>query len=428
MKKVIFSAAAFGMVAVSGMTLAPTTSEAIPAFARQTGAACYSCHHQSFPAIKAFGRAFKMNSFTDVGDQALVEDDNLSIPAVLNATFVVKGNAQNVSVTPNTTPSATVYTIPTDAVLMLGGRIGTNTGAFIEFNGTAANWQLINSFDAGGFKVGIGAHNTGFGGSGVLELSNVFGQHGGVLFGKQLSAVENAGFTQGTTGIGAWVGNDMGVLQFALIAPSVATGGATNVGLKFGKLVRGIATLDLAGWDTLIGFGIVTGKAGKPVLGDNGAAAAEIPMDLQFIDVQLQGEVGDASIGVYADWAHAKGKTGANIPPAAANYYGGSANFTGAAYGIAGAVANGTGNKYDGYSIRATVEPVDHFLFLIGYGTHKVTTATGSQKENIFQLGGQYAIYQNMELKLVYQAIKDTTPLGVAAKANVTTLEVEALM
>ena len=44
MKKSILSAAAFAVVAVSAVAVAPTTSEAIPAFARQTGAACLSCH------------------------------------------------------------------------------------------------------------------------------------------------------------------------------------------------------------------------------------------------------------------------------------------------------------------------------------------------------------------------------------------------
>jgi len=63
MKYMLFSSAAFAHVAVSGVMLAPTTASAIPAFARQTGAACYSCHFQAFPAIKAFGRAFTMGSF-----------------------------------------------------------------------------------------------------------------------------------------------------------------------------------------------------------------------------------------------------------------------------------------------------------------------------------------------------------------------------
>jgi len=420
MKKMIFSAAAFALVAVSGIALAPTTASAIPAFARQTGAACYSCHFMAFPAINAFGRAFKMGSFTDVGDEALVEDDNLSIPAVLNATFVVKGEAVNTS-SSAALPSDTTYKIPADDVLMLAGRIGSNTGAFIEFDGTAANWQLINSFDVNGFKVGIGAHKSGFGGSGVLELSNVFGQHGGTLFGKSISAVENSDFTTDTTGIGAWIGNDLGVVQFALVAPATATTGTSNIGGNFGKLVRAFATLDVGGWDTLIGVGFVTGTAGKNNLGASGAVATRVPMNLQFVDAQAQGEVGDMSIGVYADWAHAKGKTSAAL----------TGNFYGATAAAAlGATANTVGTKYDAYSIRTNIEPIARVLFQIGYGYQKVTQAGATSDGTIkqFQVGGQYALYQNMELKLVYNNSKATTIAGLATTTRTTTFQVEALM
>jgi len=438
MKKMIFSAAAFALVAVSSIALAPTTASAIPAFARQTGAACYSCHFQTFPAIKAFGRAFKMGSFTDVGDQALIEDDNLSIPAVLNATFVVKGNAVNTDVTNQA--STTVYNVPTDAVLMMAGRIGSNTGAFIEFDGGAANWQLINSFDVSGFKVGIGAAKAGFGGSGVLELSNVFGQHGGVLFGKGISAIQAAGFSEDTTSIGAWIGNDLGVVQFALLAPAAATEGTVNVGGSFGKLVRVIATLDVGGWDTLIGFGTVTGSAGK---GDTsgGLTATRIPMNLQFVDAQVQGEVGDMSIGIYGDWAHAKGKTSTTGSP---NFYGGALATTTAGTGLFAlntttgvieqavpGVTSGENNinsKFDAYSIRTTIQPIDHVIALVGYGYQKLTQVGGDVTNKEFQLGLNYSLYQNMELKLIYNSAKLTSVANGAITTRTTTFEVEALM
>jgi len=428
MKKMIFSAAAFALVAVSGIALAPTTASAIPAFARQTGAACYSCHFQTFPAINAFGRAFKEGSFTDVGDEALVEDDELSIPAVLNATFVVKANLQNVDVTNRS--SDTFYNIPTDAVLMLAGRIGSNTGAFIEFDGGAANWQLINSFDVSGFKVGIGAHKTGFGGSGVLELSNVFGQHGGVLGGKGISAIQNAGFSQDTTGIGVWIGNDLGVVQFAVLAPAEATAGTVNIGSSFAKLVRVIATLDVGGWDTLIGFGNVTGSAGKgtkSVAPAGLVADVRVPMNLQFVDAQVQGEVGDMSIGIYGDWAHAKGKTSTT---GFGNFYGGALAAAGPGTGGPNAAltsGNFINNKFDAYSIRATVQPIARVILLAGYGYQKNTAALADTTNKEFQLGVNYSVYQNMELKLIYNSAKNTTG-GVAVTTRTTTFEVEALM
>jgi len=424
MKKFILSAAAFALVAVSGITLAPTTASAIPAFARQTGAACLSCHFQTFPAIKAFGRAFKMGSFTDVGDQALVEDDNLSIPAVLNATFVVRGNYTSTSKTG--VASDGTYTIPADAVLMIAGRIGSNSGAFIEFDGGAANWQLLNSFDVGGFKAGIGAHKSGFGGSGVMEISNVFGQHGGKLAGKDISGIQAAGFAAGTTGIGAWIGNDLGILQFSLVAPATATAGTVNVGTSLGKLVRGIATLDVGGWDTLIGFGIVTGTAGKgtaigatasvPAVAAGGLSVRQ-PMNLQFIDVQLQGDVGDMSVGIYGDWAHANGKTSS---AGAGNFYGG---------GVL------DGQKFDAWSVRAEVKPLHNVILGIGYGYDKTTQVAGSANAEVtnkkLQLAATYEIYQNFELNFVYNSTKNnagTVAVPTSATTRTTLLEFEALM
>jgi len=421
MKKILLSAAAFAVVAVSAVAVAPTTSEAVPAFARQTGAACLSCHFQTFPAINSFGRAFKMGSFTDVGDQALVEDEHLSIPAVLNATFVLRAQVTNTSVSGGV-GSATTYNIPADAVLMLAGRVGTNSGAFVEFDGGAANWQLINSFDVGDFKVGIGAHNTGFGGSGVLEVSNVFGQHGGKLNGKRISAIQNAGFANQTTGIGAWIGSDLGYIQFSLVAPALATADTVNVGLNFGKLVRAVATLDVGGFDTLIGVGFVTGTAGKLNAG-TALAGARVPMNLQFVDVQMQGDLGDMSLGIYGDWAHAKGKQGNGVLV-------GTANFYGSALG-----PNTIGSKYDAFSIRAELKPFDRFIVGIGYGYQKLTQSVAAVAADVtvktVHVGVTYEIYQNMELNFTYDSdrINAGTALApVTSTVRTSFAEVEALM
>jgi len=426
MKKMIFSAAAFALVAVSSIALAPTTAEAIPAFARQTGAGCMSCHFQNFVALNPFGRAFKMGSFTDVGDQALIEDDDLSIPAVLNATFVIRAEYANENKTGEA--STGTYEIPKDAVLMLAGRIGSNSGAFVEFDGGAANWQFLNSFDVSGFKVGIGAHKSGFGGSGVLELSNVFGQHGGKLGGKNISAIQNAGFTQDTTGIGAWVGNDLGYVQFALVAPAAATTGATNVGLSFGKLVRVVATLDVGGWDTLIGFGSVTGNAGKGDTAGN-LAAVRVPMNMQFVDLQAQGELGHMSVGVYADWAHAKGETSAAPNVGIAT---GSGNFYGSIVDEAGnTVANTAGKKFDAFSIRGEIEPIERVLLGIGYGYKQLSQGVpGDITVKTFHLAATYIVYQNMELNVVFDSAKLNDPTAALASSTTRTvvLEVEALM
>ncbi|HXH64350.1 MAG TPA: hypothetical protein VNH42_02445, partial [Mariprofundaceae bacterium] len=177
MKKILLSAAAFAMVGVSAIAVAPNTAQAIPAFARQTGAACYSCHFQSFPALTDFGRSFKRDAFTDVGEEALVEDDNLSIPAVLNATLVLHANYTNMDDNANPAAAAApgykngTWNLPLEAPLLIAGRVGKNMGAFGEFNGAPGganqqavnNWQVMTSFDMGNFRVGLNAFNTSFG-------------------------------------------------------------------------------------------------------------------------------------------------------------------------------------------------------------------------------------------------------------------------
>jgi len=444
MKKFILSAAAFALVAVSGITLAPTTASAIPAFARQTGAACFSCHFQEVPMLKAFGRAFKMNSFTDMGDQALVEDDNLSVPVVMNASFVVRGDMTHTSGGGNAT--ATVYNIPVDQNLLIAGRAGSNTGVFIEFGGGSAdtatgginNLQVMNSFDVGGFKVGIGYADSGFGADAVLNVNNVYGQHAGAIsgLGADISAVQNSGFTNSMSAIGAWIGNDMGFVQFALIAPGGGAGwtdfaggadtggsvtdGNVNVKLKLAKLVKVAATLDVGGFDTILGFATVAGHVGSP-------SAAE--MNEQFFYGQMQGELGDMSLGIYGDWAHAKGKTGGNLL-GAQDVTGGAAAALGTTPG--GAAGSGTfaflnqNQKFDAFSIRATLEPISRLTLGAGYGYRKTTdsvTATNGTKHQVYALGAAYSIYQNMILSLKYTSDKQTTPGSAGMNTKTTVLD-----
>jgi len=438
MKKILFSAAAFSLVAVSSMALVPTTAEAIPAFARQTGAACLSCHFQEVPALNAFGRSFKMNSFTDVGDQALIEDENLSIPAVLNASFVVRADMTNTKAGPTST---TAYNIPVDQNLLIAGRAGTNTGVFLEFgggvgNGTGGdtntgglnNMQVLNSFDVGDFKVGISYADTSFGGDATLITNSVYGQHSGAAsdVGGNVGAVQNSGWTNSLATIGAWVGNDMGYIQFALVAPGGAAGwnniglnvanGGVNVGLKMAKMIKLALTLDIAGFDTIIGGGSVTGTIGKAVLGN----IAPSSMDMQWVFAQMQGDLGDMSLGIYGDWAHAKGKANGNILGAQD-----STNVVGAGSALAGYTSLNAGDKFDAFSLRATLEPVSQVTLGLGYGYRKTTSnvVLNNIKHQVISLGVAYSIYQNMIVSLNYTNDKKTVATQASTNTKTTILD-----
>jgi len=428
MKKILLTTVAFALFAMSGMALMPTRAEAFPAFARQTGASCLSCHFQTFPALTPFGRSFMMNSFTDVGDQALIEDDNLSIPAVLNASFDVRANFTNVNA--QGVGSVGTFNIPAEETrLFLAGRIGANSGAIIVFDpskpakmnaGPAPVWMFLNSMDLGDFKLGLGAQKSPWGGSNVMEVSNVFGHRGDKLGGQDISGISNAGFTKMTSSIGAWAGNnDIGYVQLAVVAPAIATLGNTNVGLNLGKLIRVVGIFDLAGWDTLVGFGNVSGRAGKATTAAQTAATgitgARIPMNLQFVDFQMQNsDVGGMSIGIYADYAHAKGQTSVF----------GTGNFYGDALG-----PNLNGNKFDAYSARIEVEPVNRVILGFGYGFQRLSTpAPGNVTNRILHLAGVYKFYQNMDLTVIFDDEKFKPAMGITETTRTTTVILEALM
>jgi hypothetical protein len=70
---------------LAGFVLAPTTSFAVPAFARQVGMDCASCH-TSFPELTPFGREFKLNGYT-LGERQTIP---LAVMAEFGATNIGK--------------------------------------------------------------------------------------------------------------------------------------------------------------------------------------------------------------------------------------------------------------------------------------------------------------------------------------------------
>ena len=402
MKKMIFSAAAFGLVAVSSIALAPTTAEAIPAFARQTGAACLSCHFQSFPTLNAFGRSFKMNSLTDVGDQALIEDDDMSIPAALNMSLVfrpqlVRTKAPITAGTASPLGTTDALNATADQVILIGGRVGSNTGAFVELgSGTFANSQLFNSFDVGGFKVGVSYFNTGFGEDAGLQLMSVWGQHGGMLNGKGITINNKMGAAANTAGFSLWAGNDMLVLSVGAVDPT----GSIGTTFKLATAVRAQSFFDVGGLELGLGGIVVTGNAGG---NQNGAtlvtktAASRVGFDLQ-----LQGDLADMPVGFYADYGTAKKGTAT-----LANVYN----------------ASTTANR-SGFSARVTVKPTHTVVGVLGFGSDK----TGTAKTTSTLVGAEYEIYQNFVVALIHQIDNATSAAGITGKTTTTTLDIEALM
>ncbi|ATX83019.1 hypothetical protein Ga0123462_2185 [Mariprofundus ferrinatatus] len=404
MKKMLLSAAAFAVVAVSAVAVAPTTSEAIPAFARQTGAACLACHHLSFPALNAFGAAFKAGALTDVGEQALVEDDHLSITSSVNMTLVLRPNFTSVSTAAGTTKTAA---ITADQVVIVGGRVGTNTGTFVEiaFGGPTAtggfgNFKLTHSVDMAGGKAGVSIFNSGFGETYAYEVGSTFGQHGGMLSGKGLSANNNLSI--GTGGAGFFYGNELVHANLSLVTTSSALG-VTN-SWKLAPVARLFLTPEVAGMRAGIGFGINSGKTGNAnTLNALVGAPVGTNADMKkwFIDGQLQGEIGDIGIGFYADYAHAAASTATNV-----NVY------------------NTSTSAMKGYSARIEVKPTHNIIVGGGIGQLKNAASKTAQ----WQVAAEYEIYQNFVVALIYNNSKTTPTGGVGATTKTTVLDIEALL
>jgi hypothetical protein len=422
MKKMIFSAVAFAVVAVSAVAVAPTTSEAIPAYARQTGAACLSCHFQSFPALTAFGRSFKQNAFTDMGEQALIEDDMLSIPAVLNATVVFRPQIQSVA----TQNAATVQTISYgDQVVLIGGRVGENVGTFLEMDtagGAFANHQLISSFDVGGVKAGISYFNTGFSEDAGMALSNVWGQHGNLLGGRAMMANQslwgdfraNAAGIAGNNGAGltAHVITDMFTVQGGLLAPSDGVtfgGGAFGGTFTAAKMLRANGFFDVGGMTAMVGGIWVGGNVGDRtnMIAAGVAGAPQLEMARYGVEASLEGEMGHTSFGLYADYASAKKSSAAKL-----NAYNTS-----------------TLNARKGYGIRGTVKPLHNVILGLGYGSMKDGDAVlnDNRKDTIMSVGVEYEIYQNFVVAVTYTDVKNTVA-GASTKTKTTLIDIEALL
>lgn len=119
---------AVASTAITSLLIAPA-AQAVPAFARTTGMACMSCHAQSFPALNAFGRSYRAQGYTMQGTAALLEDEDLSLPADLKASLVVKLRYQ---LNGEVDGGRGEIQWPDEAALLVGGRASDRIGYLAE--------------------------------------------------------------------------------------------------------------------------------------------------------------------------------------------------------------------------------------------------------------------------------------------------------
>ena len=414
MKKLLLSAVSFAVVAVTAMVSAPTTSEAVPSFMRQTGAACLSCHFQAIPRLSPFGRAFSMTGMRDMGEAGVIEDDHLSLPAQFHGSFLMKVLIRNqtglVGVGQNTG-----IMIPDESALFVGGRYGEHVGALTEI-----------SMNGGGAGVAQAKLNYAMDiDSGVVMLHMVSGDVGlGVLFSdpsntvrhtnrssiQRAMALEKTQMMKGSvTGfmLSAFLNDSiyLAAAAYAAVDPGSTTGNWGSLD-NINPYLRGAYIAELGGLEAIVGAwwtnvspGIHSGNAAAAAALSNSGSAKQYGVDLQ-----LQGDVGDLSVGFYLPYV-----------------------IKGEQIALAGGVPTA---DITGFQAMLTVA-FGHFGINLGYDymkTKSIGTSMSAKMKSPL-IGAWYSVAQNVELIIAHQIMKVTpavvTLLTPATTTNRTTMVVE---
>ncbi len=121
-----------GLILLSGVFTIQKEASAVPAFARQTSMPCTACHFQHFPALNTFGRAFRAGGYTMTGGQGLIEGDDLSMPATLNASVIAKLRYVKTNGNSDQGTDRGEIQWPDEAALLIGGRLAEKAGFLME--------------------------------------------------------------------------------------------------------------------------------------------------------------------------------------------------------------------------------------------------------------------------------------------------------
>ena len=314
-QKICMAGAALFFIISVFMFSAPD-AEAIPAFARQTGLSCSTCHFQHFPSLNAFGRSFKAGGYTMVGGQSMIEGDMLSMPSVLNASIVMKLRYQKTNGSDDTETDKGELQFPDEAALFLGGRVGEHVGFAYEMGlaGEGADnftsFKMPFVFDVAGMKLSAIPFNTdALGASFGFELLNTGAQRTqrAIEHRSEMSAQQYIGTATAAEGIAFVAANNMGFVNVSLWAPSHT---AKDIG-PMSKYVRVAATPTVGDWD--LGGGIQWWGGTTGIASDADLVAGSYPTHAWALDAQAQGSVSSMPLGVYVSYASAE-KTEAGEP------------------------------------------------------------------------------------------------------------------
>lgn len=398
MKKIIRFVSVFSFVIVSVMAVS-TKSYAVPAFARQMGIECNSCHYQQFPLLNQFGRSFKAGGYI-MSTQQHVEGDRMYLPNVLNASLVTKVRYQktNGDSDPKEGTDRGELQFPDEAALLIGGQAGTHVGFLLEFAtfGTAntgsgevtgtkadtgsgdfslfASYKMPIVYDVAGSKLSVIPFSTdGLGAAYGFELLNTGAVRNIRLteHRKEVSAQQYLGTDGAATGFAFVAANDMGFINISQWAPVHGTN--DNSFLNYFRIA---ATPQLGGWDLGIGGQLWSGTS-EGTFGGDEVPGTKKKAEAWAVDAQAQGSIGSIPVGVYMTYGMAA-KTKA---------------------GETENIFNGQADDKTAATIAAEATLLPYTQVSLAYRTADNGKATDSD-DNAIAIGVKYHLTQNVQLSL----------------------------
>ena len=400
MKKIILSAASLAVAAVASVSVAPTTSEAVPAFARQTGAACLNCHFGAIPRLAQMGREFRMNAFRDLSGDA-IEDEHLSLPLAFNASLLMKariGMGSGDSEKGGAVGGAdTSIQWPDESALLFGGRIGEHAGGFQEWDVISGEmlggkFAYVNDMDNGILAFAIGT-------SDALGAPSIFNDPSNAISRNTRGIQSRSMAMKGTLMHGAASG--LGVYGYLNDSIYFAVGGLIPAGgyaagnsgpeLNLGSYVRVAWLGTLADFDAIIGAWNATAVEINPKAAAAAAGAAYVAQkdDKQGgVDIQLQGEVGGHQLGIYMPIV------------------------------MGGSTSSGDAT---GFQLYANYNLAHAYGVQLGYDS----LTSDAKDANAVILGGWYDLAQNIAINVEMKNWTNTPKVGAETSGTDTTIELE---
>jgi hypothetical protein len=283
---------------------------AVPAFARQMGVSCVTCHSQNgFPALNAYGAKFKAGGYTTIRLQKTVEEGKsgafLSLPETLNASFVAK-----ISYLKSDATEAALE-FPDGASLILGGRVGEHVGSFVEIEYEAdedkvflSNFKLPIAYDIRGYTLGVVPFRTdGSGPSFTFEtLSTGADSHQIVLEESEvISAQQYIGAAHEAEGLGLYLYTPLWNVVYSAWVPKI------NEVRDFepAHYLRAAVTPKVGGWELGFGAQVWTGTA-KYADENASAPRVEAKTDAYAVDFQAMGSINALPLSFFATYAVAQ--------------------------------------------------------------------------------------------------------------------------